>query len=102
MNIKKINNIHYEIEKNVSKINLNSISNENCKTVFDKEYVNYRRRECPDLYNEIFYYLTKEELPIRLISTFMTNACLKNCVYRKKSVHSCIHNFQYNLLLSYK
>ena len=49
MNLKKIKKIHKDIEKHVSKINLNKISNENCKTIFDKTYVNYRRKECPNL-----------------------------------------------------
>ena len=53
--------------------NINKIENNFFKPIFDKKYVDYRRKECPQLYNEIYKYLKTEEIPKRLISPFMQN-----------------------------
>ena len=89
INLDKIVKIHKNIEKNLNKTNLNLIKCENIKYIFDKTNVDYHRKECPNLYNEIYEYLSNEELPIRLISSFMLNA--KN-YYDKKEKGEIIDN----------
>ena len=53
--------------------NINKLDLHFFKPIFDKKYVDYRRKECPQLYNEIYKYLKTEEIPKRLISPFMKN-----------------------------
>ena len=84
INLEKIKKKNKNIEKNINKVNLNIIKSENIKFIFDKTYVDYHRKECPNLYNEIYEYLSNEELPIRLISLFMVNA--KIIMIKRKKV----------------
>ena len=53
--------------------NINKRETNFFKPIFDKKYVDYRRKECPQLYNEIYKYLKTEKIPKRLISPFMQN-----------------------------
>lgn len=69
--LKELNKIHKKIEKNMNVNNINKIETNFFKPIFDKKYVDYRRKECVQLYNEIYKYLKTEEIPKRLISPFM-------------------------------
>ena len=73
ISIKDIDIIHKNIENNFDKINLNKIKEDAFKIIFDKKYVKYRRKEIPNLYNEIYQFLKEDKLPKRLISPFMKN-----------------------------
>ena len=84
----ELNKIHKKIEKNQNKINIHKIDSNSFKRIFNKKYVKYRRKECPELYTEIYNYLKYEELPIRLISPFMQNVE----IYRNKKISNEIIN----------
>ena len=46
--------------------NINKLDLHFFKPIFDKKYVDYRRKECPQLYNEIYKYLKTEEKKINI------------------------------------
>ena len=78
----EITKIHKNLEKNIHNLNINKVETKNFRKIFDKKYVDYKRVECPNLYNEIYDYFTKKELPLRLISPFMEKV---NEYYMKKT-----------------
>ena len=79
-----------KIQKHLIKLsNLNKISFNN---IFTKVYAPYRRPECPHLYNEIFNFLKKEEIPNRLKSTFMKNLDIYNEKVKSKDIDQDKYN----------
>ena len=66
--LSEIEKLHKKLEKYSNKIDLNTIETKQFKQVFNKKYVNYNRKECPDLYNEIYNYLSKDQLMRQLKS----------------------------------
>ena len=73
--------LHKKLEKDIKKTKLKDLNKISFNNIFTKIYVPYRRPECPNLYNEIFSFLKKEELPNRLKSTFMKNLDIIKKIY---------------------
>ena len=71
--------------------NINKIDKHFFKPVFDKKYVDCRRKECPQLYNEIYKYLKSEDIPKRLISPFMKNV---EAYWKKKQNNEKIEDIE--------
>ena len=50
-------NIHKKLEKNLKSINKEDIKRKEHVKIFDKVYVNYKRKGCQNFYNEIYQFL---------------------------------------------
>ena len=63
-------NIHKRIEKNIHLLKKEQIENYKINSFLIQNYVDYPRKECKNLYNEMFIFLTKNSIPERIKSRY--------------------------------